>query len=83
MFQTCKLSRTWYRFKYRFSELALKVVKKNYKLPEVEKKGAFSRLIVHLCNDEEERVKMVAFGGCADRMNALLEENAVSAVHLI
>ncbi|KAH7708485.1 hypothetical protein AAVH_24267 [Aphelenchoides avenae] len=58
-------------------ELTLKVEKKIFRLPDVAKKGSFSSLFVNLSNDEEVRVRMIAFGRTADRFNTLFDDNSL------
>lgn len=60
-----------------FSEVALKVLRKDYKTNIVGKRGNYSKMFLHLCNDEEVRVKLIAFGPTADRFNSVFEANSV------
>ncbi|KAH7728714.1 hypothetical protein AAVH_04025 [Aphelenchoides avenae] len=58
-------------------EVALKVLRKEYRSNVVGKNGNYSKMFLHLVNDEEERVKLVAFGATADRFNSVFEANSL------
>lgn len=63
--------------RFEFSEVTLKVLRKDHLPPEVGLSGSFSKLFIYLCNDEEERVKLIAFGRKADDLVGRFSENSV------
>lgn len=55
----------------------MKVLKKTLSGEKVGKRGPFRILNLTLCNDNEDRLRLVAFSPGAEKLNDLVEENAV------
>lgn len=64
----------------KFRSVVLKVVKKTLSSPKVGKRGEYRTLFVLLCNDDECRIRMIAFSPAAEKLYERIEENAVSAI---
>lgn len=60
-----------------FSTVTLKVLTKTLSQPKVGQRGEFRTLFVTLCNDDELRVRLVAWSPAAENLFAQFEESAV------